>query len=415
MESHLRQLKRAFIALFFGMLFLVPIFATPALAANSFEVSPKVLTVKVKPREINNLMLTFKNKNPAITTVYVKMLDVDPALGKVSNGSNTPNDSTPSHWIEMSRSNDLLPKEEQSIPLRVSVPAQAKSGIYNVVVRLSSDSSMSSSCTACSEEVQLNIDVADDAREVMQLSSFLTTKDIFTGDSADFNLRVSNTGNRALAPAGKIRIFDKRGNEVGAVDVNSGGKTIDPKAEDMLAASWAAGSHFGRYKALLDVNYGQRGIMQDTVYFWVIPWARLSGLFMTIMLVVGFAIIMIRGRGMAGAYAYADGAEYHDAAYDEPFVEPTPASIRRARIRMEPTSLKQQAREEYREPTYHDVVPQASVRTAPVGAVSLSARDQRFVGGGVSIAPRSKPDMRDHQVALGRPEKFVAPEHQIRL
>lgn len=427
MTSHMRQLQLARIlstaALFFGML-SVPLLSH---AATYFNATPKVVNAKTKAREISNFMLTLKNTSIAVLPIYITIVDVDPEKGERSATGVDSVFTTPSRWFEIGRTQTLLPKEEQSVALRMSVPAQVKSGTYNVLMRLSTKAD--GSCEECAEEIPITIDVADDAREVMQLSSFMTTKDVFMNDSAEFKLRVSNTGNRSLAPSGKIRIFDKRGNEVGAVDVNSNGKTVNPKAEELIATAWTASGHFGRYKALLDVSYGQRGIMQDTVYFWVIPWGKLSGLFVTILLVLAFAVAMLRGRGIANQYAYADGAEYHDAAFDEPYVEDVPEPHTRVRSSPYQNPAWNTPRAEAARIAREVVQVQETPRATPVaaGAVQLSAREQSYagtvlemrsprmsMGAEVAIAPRAKPGA-DHQIALGRRERVVAPEHQIRL
>lgn len=408
---------------FFGMTILLPVFASKAEAATYFNVSPKVVNVKSKAREIDNLNLTLKNTSGAVLPIYVTLVDIDPEKGKMlASGADTLA-ATPSRWFEIARTQELLPHEEQSTILRLSVPGQAKSGTYNVLMRLSTDAS--GKCADCAEEIPVTIDVADDVREVMQLSSFSVAKDVFMGGSADFNLRVENTGNRALAPTGKIRIFDKRGEEVGAVDVNASAKSVDPKAQDMLAASWAADGHFGRYKALLDVSYGQRGIMQDTVYFWVIPWGRLMGMFATIVIVLGFGVVMVRGRSMAGAYTGALGGEYYDAAYDDSYEEPSQARVR-AKISVPvnaPTTLAPRANPFAAQQIARKSadVQSSSVAIAPRQNAFFSSptvmvtRHSHATSNEVAIAPRVRPDMSANQISLGKREKVVAPEHQIRL
>lgn len=298
--------------IFFGF-FLLP---TLAFASN-IEISPKVIDIKGRPREISHHAITIKSKTSSILSMFVWAIDVDQSKGALSkedmSGTNTNSQTTsPSRWLEISRSISVLPKEEQTIPLQLQIPGQVKPGIYHVALKFSTGETQNDAmqCAACTEDVSINIEVTEDIREKLQLYSFAAMKNIFVQPKADFNFSVENTGNKTVVPSGKIRIFDNSGKEVGLIDVNIEGKQIEPKAKDMLAASWAAKGKFGKYKALLDVNYGQRGTMQDVVYFWVIPWTRLITFVFTIALVMIITMLFVRSRGMARpSYAYNYGSD----------------------------------------------------------------------------------------------------------
>lgn len=288
--------------------FLLPIFAF----ASNIEVSPKVIDVKGRSREISHHAITIKNKSSAVLSLFVWAIDIDQAKGAMSDsdmsGVNANSiAASPSRWIEVSRSISVLPKEEQSIPLQLQIPAQTKPGMYHVSLRLSTGETqnIAMDCSECTEEISLNIEVTEDIREKLQLYSFASAKNIFINPKADFNFSVENTGNKTVVPSGKIRIFDNSGKEVGLIDVNTEGKQIEPKAKDLLAASWAAKGKFGKYKALLDVSYGQRGTMQDVVYFWVVPWTKLFTFIFTLFLVMIITMLFIRSKSMSRpSYAY---------------------------------------------------------------------------------------------------------------
>jgi hypothetical protein len=295
--------------------FLLPFFAYAA----PFSLSPKVIDIKGRVREISHHGITVKNNTEALRNIFVWVVDVDQAKGDLSDkdmsGANQ-NDvvTSPARWIDIPRSNEVLPKEEQTIPLQIQIPGQAKPGIYHVSVKFASGETQSAAmkCKECTEEVSLNIEVTEDIREKLQLYAFTTAKDVFLNPKADFTFSVENTGNKAVVPNGKIRIFNNIGKEVGLIDVNGEGKQIDPKSKELLAATWAAGGKFGKYKAMLDVSYGQRGTMQDVVYFWVIPWTKLFGFMFTLLLGGIIIMLFIRTRTLA------------QPAYARSYSEPTP-------------------------------------------------------------------------------------------
>lgn len=302
---------------------------TPVIAfAVDIEVSPRVIDIKGRPREISHYSITLKNLQNNITPTYAWAVDVDQAKGAVSaddmSGVNSNVKATsPSRWFEVSRSNTILPKEEQSIPLQVQIPNDAKPGIYHSVLKFSYGTTQSeaASCLHCIQDVQLNVEVTEDIREKLQLYSFAAIKNVFVKPKADFNFSVENTGNRTVVPNGKIRIFDNSGKEVGLIDVNTEGKQIEPKGKDMLAASWAANGKFGKYKAMLDVSYGQRGTMQDVVYFWVIPWTRLFSFVITLAAVLIIAMLFARGKAMAIKPQYAYNPNFVEEEDEEEIVE----------------------------------------------------------------------------------------------
>lgn len=327
MNTHARKGSRTLLALLFGC-FVLPLFAY----ANQFELTPKVIDAKGKIREISHHTLTLKATAPGVSTLFVWVVDVDQMKGDLAtsdmSGLNAnPLDSSPSRWIEIPRSINLLPKEEQTVPFQMQIPSNAKPGNYHVAIKFASGQTQfeAQKCESCTEQVLMNIEVTEDIREKLQLFSFAAAKNVFINPSADFSFAVENTGNRALVPNGKIRIFDNTGKEVGLVDVNADGKEVEPKGKELLAATWAADGHFGKYKAMLDMSYGQRGTMQDVVYFWVIPWSKMLGFVFTIIILMAFFMMFARGRDMARPrYAYADVATEEEPApeVEQPEDEP---------------------------------------------------------------------------------------------
>ncbi len=302
-EYHMR---RAIIG--FMLLLFLPVFVHAA----DFSATPLVIDGKGKAREILKFSLALKNDSNNLLTIYPWVTNFTSASGTASMPDLSRADLSQSlaNWIEMTRGVvDILPGEKRDIPIMIQLNVNARPGIYHAELRFAHGSSRIEAET--NREVLIipvNIEVLDDITEKLQLSKFVPERQWFLGDSAAFTYRLENVGNRGVAPQGKIRIFDRRGAEVAAIDANANGEKLEPAAAAMLSAVWAADGHFGKYKAMLDIEYGQhgRGMVQDTIFFWVVPWQKIFGMFATILIISIIAAVLLHSRSKAGlAYARA--------------------------------------------------------------------------------------------------------------
>jgi hypothetical protein len=279
--------------------FVLPQFAFAA--TTDFTVTPVVLDGKGKQREILNYKMTVTNTTNHLVSIYPWVTDVDTSLGATGESDLAGTfgkdlSESLAKWIEVTRGVvDLLPGEHREIPVMVQVHLNAKPGIYHAVIHLSYGGYRreAEADKDATNDVLINIEVLDDINERLELSMFTPEKNYFSGDSAAFSYRITNIGNRGLVPHGKIRIYDRRGEEVAAIEANQTEKRLDPNAKEMLGSVWAAGDHFGRYKAMLDLQYGSRGTIQDTVFFWIIPWKKMLSMFSLLAMVCAIAAIAL--------------------------------------------------------------------------------------------------------------------------
>lgn len=272
-----------------------------ALAASLFTATPAIIDGKGKVREILHYSMTVVNTTKHLVTIYPWVTDIDSTEGESGSSDLAGTrekelSESLARWIEVTRGSvDLLPGEQKDIPVTVQINLNAKPGLYHSTIHLSSGSTRPDAEANSKEtmDVLVNIEVLDDINERLQLNTFVPTKGVFSKDSASFNYNIENIGNRGEVPHGKIRIYDKAGREVAAIEANQEAKRLEPSSKAMLSSVWASGGSFGRYKAMLDLEYGGRGTLQDTVYFWVIPWKKLLGMFISlIVLCVATAIVM---------------------------------------------------------------------------------------------------------------------------
>jgi hypothetical protein len=297
-----------------------------AYAATDFVASPALIDGKGKQRDIIRNTIIVTNTTKHLVSIYPWVTDMDATVGSTdvsdlggsSQGGNL--SESLARWIEVTRGVvDLLPGEHKEIPVMVQIHLNAKPGMYHAVLHLSAGSNRASAeaNTVETEAVLVNIEVLEDINERLELNTFAPEKNFFTGNSALFNYRIANIGNRGLIPQGKIRIYNGHGEEVATVDANQEGKRLEPSAKEMLGSVWVAGDHFGRYKAMLDLQYGNRGTLQDTVFFWIIPWKKALGMFLTLMILcvagaIGMHSYATARRGGAFAPAIASGGRVRE-------------------------------------------------------------------------------------------------------
>ncbi len=287
-----------------GAVFALSLFLFPhtLFAAFSVTLTPAVIDGEVKAREILRYKVTITNDTKQMLTLYPWARDVD-MLGEDTKTQGLDPTTSLLSWLQFSRAElDIQPGASVDLPVLVQVNLRARPGVYHAVLHVS-DGPNRVEAEANREKtvsLMLNIRVLDDANERLQLGAFATDKNLFIGDNATFGFRLDNTGNRGIIPTGKIRIFDRKGEQVDVVEINNTGDRIEPEKKQQLASVWQSGSHFGKYKAMLDVSYGKTGTIQDTVFFWVLPWKKLLSFFLTIAIICTVLALLFHSYTTSG-------------------------------------------------------------------------------------------------------------------
>ena len=242
---------------------------------------PVVVDEKAKTRDILKENITIKNTGTRKLFLYPSVNDVKPQEGQeVFKQAQTVAERTDSlaNWIELSRGVvELMPGESRDIPFVVTVNLNALPGTYHADISFADGSTrVEAEAKSPLAVVTVNVEVQADIKESMQLNKFITDSFFFSGDDVLFNYQVENIGNQELKPKGEIRIYDRKGREVASIPVNAEGKSLTPEQQAQLASAWTSAQGFGKFKAFLNIDYGNnQGKFQDTVFFWIIPWQQL--------------------------------------------------------------------------------------------------------------------------------------------
>lgn len=288
------------------------------------SITPVVIDEKAQARDILKETISITNTSSRTIDLYPSVNDVSSADGaQPFAAAQNSGDLSASlaNWIELSRGViDLTPGEEIDIPLTIHPNLNAVAGTYHAEISFSEGTTRDQAVAkAPLATVAVNVEVQQDLKELLQLDRFSTGTFFLSGDDVRFNYSLENLGNDDLQPHGEIRVYDKTGTEVASVDVNKEGKPILPEQTAQLASVWTAAQGFGHYKALLTVYYGksQTASVQDTVFFWVVPWKELLMLFIAGLIGVIFSTYYVH-RKFEMRHALAHGVHAIETAPPEP-------------------------------------------------------------------------------------------------
>lgn len=313
------MMRNRIIQLVVGMsIVLLPLLAE----ASSLAITPAIIDLKAKARDILKESLVLVNDTAKYVEVYPVVNNIAIAEGKQEflDPSLADHASSLANWIELSRASILLkPGEHKNINFSIEVNLRAKPGNYHALIAFPEGSRRDEAEARIRDAatVTVNIEVLEDIKERLQLKKFVPDKLFFSGFPLSFSYELENAGNRPATPFGEIRIYNRRGEEVGTIEVHAQEKAIAQDTVGKFAAAWQgsspnannnirrtgmasllfsanSGAGFGRYKAMLDLEYGEKGnrTLQDTVFFWVIPWQKIliifGGLALIVILITNF-------------------------------------------------------------------------------------------------------------------------------
>ncbi len=356
---------------------------SPVLQELSYTVTPIVAHEKAKPRDIIKQELLVTNNTAQRMDLYISVANVDPTNGTqaFSGPAETDLSRSLANWIEITRGViELSPNESRKVPYLIHVNLTAKPGSYFARIALTKGPYREDAAQKPAPEgtaLLLNVEVGDDAKERLQLGTFVADGSVVFGESVGFSYLLENVGNRLVEPRGSIRIFNRRGEEVGSVPLNADGSEISPDAKKQLAAVWSAAGRFGKYKAFLDLEYGedQLASVQDTLYFWVFPWKEIGVALIGVLVLAVVGTLVVHLRAVARPRPVAVASLRRSDPYTPQTSWEYTAPGRSASLAAPPS------------PRGIVQAPQAAVRSTP-GTVQLSPRARPTAHGSTIQVPR---------------------------
>jgi hypothetical protein len=266
------------------LVFTLTVNTSPVAAQGSegLKVTPAIIEDKVTPGDVYRFSITVTNIAPTTKTFTLSAGDIkglDDAGNPVfAKDGEEPTAYALSSWITIPEPSITLGAgESRTVPYSVRVPTQTSPGAHFGGVFFDSGTAKPTTTgSAVSMKVGtiISLRIAGDVVEEARLREFSTDKMIYSSPVASFIARVENLGNVLTRPHGLVEITDMWGKKVGSVEVNEGGAPVFPGADRSYLAEWQYdGFAFGRYQAVLALNYGDesRKTISATTSFWVLP------------------------------------------------------------------------------------------------------------------------------------------------
>lgn len=268
----------------FLLVFTLTINTSPVAAqeGEGLKVTPAIIEDKVNPGDVYHFTVTVTNIAPVTKTFTLSAGDIkgldDAGLPIFADEGEEPTVYALSSWVTLSADTITLPAGgSRSVPFTVRVPTQTSPGAHfgGVFFQAGSEKPETTGA-AVSMKIGtiITLRIAGDVVEEARLREFSTDKMIYSSPTVKFKARVENLGNSLARPHGLVEITDMWGKQVGNVEVNEGGAPVFPGADRSYITAWKHdGFAFGRYQAILALNYGDESkkTISATTSFWILP------------------------------------------------------------------------------------------------------------------------------------------------
>jgi len=266
-----------------------------------FEISPHIIDEKAKAKDILEYDIKIKNNTERKIELYAIVSDITDEDGsKDFDFSGMDKTASLAKWISIKRAQiEVKAGEEIVLPLKIDVNLAAKPGKYYSSISFAPggnpNEAKENSLKATAQKLMINVDVQDQVVEKAQINHFKTIKNTFFSSPVVFEVDLKNIGNTNVVVDGFIHIYNKRGEEVGTVDITEQSKAIKPEESSVFSFDWDSGDLSGRYKAKLNLGYGvrDRAEMQDIIYFMILPWPKLAVLAAILVVLITILTIII--------------------------------------------------------------------------------------------------------------------------
>ncbi len=296
------------------LVFFLPVFA------HAYSVAPVIVDRTLEPRSIESFDIVITNDTGAILQLFPAVNNVSVGLtGGIESfvpASMSDRTSSLASWVELSRAPiELGPGQSATTTVTLRVIADASPGTYHALISFpdgrNRDEAEARIQNGGAPSTMLTVTIEKKTREELGLSGFIIDRFVLSPDNEAAAYTVANSGDTDIVPTGDILIYNHRGEEVAQVPVNPTGIIVKAGETVVMRASLPTAGLAGKYKAYLSLKYGseQRAHIQDTAFFYAIPWKKLLVLFFGLLL-VAIAISLLVHRRYERASDDDDGSAY---------------------------------------------------------------------------------------------------------
>ena len=198
----------------------------PLQAAEIITVAPVVFDFKVKARDILKEKLILTNKSDVKLNVYTFVNNILATTGeeKFLDPAAADYSSSLANWISISRGVlELAPGEKKELNFSVEVNMRANPGIYHAIISFAAGATRAAAEANLKDaaKININLEVLDNAKEILGIKNFMPDKTFFSKFPVSLSYTLENSGDRSLAPTGRLLIYNRKGEEVSVIDLNS--------------------------------------------------------------------------------------------------------------------------------------------------------------------------------------------------
>lgn len=246
---------------------------------------PPVIKEKAKIRDILEYKIKIKNLGNTLYHFYTFVEDLEEE-------KNLNKSTSLAKWVEIFRGRtEILPNEEKEISLIIRIPSFAEPGNYFAQIVFAQGATEIDAREKAKSlnmpKALLAVEIEENIVEKIQVKKFQTGKKIYFQPNIKFEIELGNIGNKDIEPEGKILIYDKKGKEISALELEK--KKILAGNTEIYEIFWKTNKS-DQFKAILFGEYGKNKekFFQDTTFFWVIQWQ-----FLLLFLFLVFIFLMI--------------------------------------------------------------------------------------------------------------------------
>jgi hypothetical protein len=286
-------------------------------SAQALTISPARAELTGDPGESIPGSFVLINEQSADQTFYTSVENFD-SQGE----SGTPNFTTSKEglasWVKVIDKITLKKGERLTVPYSIDIATSADSGGHFAAIFLSTvPPTIGEGQVSVGAKVGMLVflKVTGAIKEEGGLSSFAIKdgKKVLSSLPVEFIYKFKNDGNDRVNPEGNIVVKNMFGQETATIDANKAKGNIlpnstrrfDARLGDMDAPAVSApfmdqvkfqtkNFALGMYTANLNMTFGNKGVAESTLTYFIIPWQLLSIVFGVILVIVIMLIMMLK-------------------------------------------------------------------------------------------------------------------------
>jgi len=277
--------RKIFIFLTFVLLLNI-FFSQKALATT---ISPVKYLITISPGNTNNVSLKIKNDESENISYNIFVLGAkqdEKSFAPVFLNGLSEAESWVTPEVEQL---SVVVGEEKSVNFKINIPAEAYPGSYYLGLAVQKRSLAEAKVQLSGRLIAiLNLQVAGEAREVLQINKFNFDKSLASAKNVlPFYLELKNQGNVELPVKGQIKILNWQKKEVSSKEVYLGNNLLPGSVRGLSLTVDNNFTWSPYYFAEIVINYGRtKQVVQKIIFINNLPIIYLScGLFILLVLI----------------------------------------------------------------------------------------------------------------------------------